>query len=178
MAPAGPGPLNLSGTDDASAPSIAAVDNTPYVAFIDGTPPGAHDVIVEEYGTGTWTAVGSPLPDSNGDTATGTSLASVGGIPYVAWSESNLNPSSEIDVARYSGTTWTTTAGTTTAVTNRSVDTLSAPELAAAGSRRYLAYGDTNNSTGTTNAYVVESKNATWPQVGGSVNDPPPAFPS
>ena len=164
--PAGKGqPLNLSAADDASAPSIAAVGNTPYVAFVDGafSPSGDRRVVVEQYNTGpdTWTRVGTPLIDVTGDTATDTSLASAGGVPYVAWSESNATSSSEIDVAEDPAGTWTKTAGTTSAVVSPSGDSLIAPELAAAGSTVYLAYGDTNNSTDTANAYVLEYNGAT-----------------
>ncbi len=162
--PAGPQPLNLSAGDDASDPSIAAVNGVPYVAFADAPPASPHRVVVEQYdaGAASWSEVGASLLNTSGDSVGGTSLASLSGTPYVAWSEANLY-SSQIDAARYSAGSWTTTE-----VPSSGGDLLSSPDLAAAGGTLYLAYSDANLSG--TNAEVTQLSGGTWFAIAAPAN--------
>jgi hypothetical protein len=169
--PAGPQPLNLSAADDAIAPSIAAVNGVPYVAFAEAASSSApHRVVVEQYDVATtsWSQVGASLLYSSGDDVGGTSLASVSGMPYVAWSEANLY-SSQIDAASDTAGTWTASQVQTSSQLPGSSDVFSAPDLAAAAGTLYLAYNDAGPNGA--NADVVELSGGTWSAIAAPAND-------
>lgn len=176
---AGPGPLNLTLSDDASLPSIAAVGGTPYVAFVEGvSPSGPESVIIEQYDSvqNTWSQVGTSRIGLAGDTADGTSLTSLGGVPYVAWSEFDPNaagcygsPGQDLVTAQgYSSGAW----GHNT-VTISGACGMTAPGLATAGSSPtlYLSYIQLDGSHHAS-LLVNSTDGASW-ATASSVNDGP-----
>jgi hypothetical protein len=102
--------LNVDPTRAATAPVIADVGGAPWVAWSesDGATTQIRVARMNASGTG-FTAVGtgtSPVNVNAADNATSPSLASVGGVPHVAWSEND--GVAKVRVARLGsgGSTW------------------------------------------------------------------------
>jgi hypothetical protein len=139
-------------------------------------------VIVEQYDSthNTWSQVGTSRIWTAGDTADGTSLASSGGIPYVAWSEFDPNaagcygsPGQDfVTVQGYSSGAW----GHDTVNTSGACG-ITAPGLAAAGSSPtlYLSYIQLDGSHHAS-LFVNSTDGASW-SAASSVNDGPVTSP-
>ena len=107
----GANPINHSATQSGDYPSIASIGGVPYVSWVEcdaGNCSGNNETRVARYdsGSNTWVEpVGGPSPinQSVDGYSDFTSLTSVGGVPYVAWSETD-GTNSEVRVARLNGT--------------------------------------------------------------------------
>ena len=98
------GSLNFNTADDGRGPTLASIGGAPYVSWYESN--GTNDEIrVAMFNGSAWTAVGaSPNADPTKD-GSFPSITSVGGVPYVAWMESN-GTVTQIRVKRYNGSTW------------------------------------------------------------------------
>ena len=160
------GSINISSTQDATNPDIADVGGVPYVAWTEND--GTNDEIrVKRFDGTSWVEVGSgasPInrsPTENGDSP---SLASVGGVPYVAWKERNeLVGLTRIYSRRISGISW----GDLEQVNPSEGRNADSPSLASIGGVAYVAWIENNG----TNRVVGVSRRAgdfQWQQVGGA----------
>jgi hypothetical protein len=101
------GSLNVDPTRDAFLPSITSINGVPYVAF-EQTTSSATQIRVKSFDGSAWTAVGSsPLNFDPTEGAFFPSITSIGGVPYVAWSEHHTaNNNGQIRVKSFNGTNW------------------------------------------------------------------------
>ena len=101
------GSLNHDGNMSATQPSLTTVGGVPYVAWAEASNPNFEIRVarLKPSGTGWDELVGSnassPINRSGSSEAQNPSMADVGGVPYVAWSE-NDGTNTEIRVARLS----------------------------------------------------------------------------
>jgi hypothetical protein len=58
-----------------------------------------------------WTAAGGSLNLSTKDSLRGDSIASISGVPYVAWSEQNTSGVGSVYVKHWNGTKWVQNGG-------------------------------------------------------------------
>jgi hypothetical protein len=67
-------------------PSLADINNTPYLAFVQSPPNSLYaNAIVEQLSGGAWTQVGSPIPNTQTDVPFDVAITGVGGTPFVSW---------------------------------------------------------------------------------------------
>ncbi len=142
-------PINVSPTQDASDPSLTEVGGVPYVAWIENNA-GAFQVRVARLNAaGTdWEAVGgaSPLNRFANQDARSPSLTAVNGVPHVAWSEDDAT-NNEIFVARLNagGTAWQLlgmSLNPDSPINQSSSDDASDPSLAAVGGIPYVVWSE------------------------------------
>lgn len=105
----GTNPLNLTATDDAEQPSIAAAGGVPYVAFQE-TNGGPSLIHVRALTGGDWATIGGALNVDQAKGATAPNLADVGGAPFVAFQQST-GTIDQIRAARFDGSAWRTVGG-------------------------------------------------------------------
>jgi hypothetical protein len=138
------GSLNIDTTKDAFSPSIATIGGVPYVAWneYNGT---AYQIRVASFNGSAWTAVGgSPDVDPTKNTCDGPSIPTIGGVPYVAWSETN-GTAYQIRVASFSGSAWKAIGGSlnvdpTKSACDRELN------ITSLGAVPYVAWNETNGS--------------------------------
>jgi hypothetical protein len=87
------GALDSRPLENGSNPSLTVIAGVPYVALEETPPAGPAQVRVMDLSGGAWNQIGQPLNTSLLDTAFYPSLTGVGGVPYVAWGEANMNGS-------------------------------------------------------------------------------------
>lgn len=111
-------PLNHSASANAVGPSLATIAGVPYVAWVedDGTNLEARVAKLNGAGTG-WTEIdagspANPINHDSGKSAGSVSLADVGGVPYLAWSEETGVNEAQVWVDKLSGGSWTQVGGT------------------------------------------------------------------
>lgn len=106
----GSGSLNRDATKEAALPVIADVGGTAYVTWQESTA-SAEQVYVDRWNGSTWEPVGTAtLDQSSSETAFTPTIADVGGVPYVAFTETN-GTRYQTYVKRLSGTTWSLVGG-------------------------------------------------------------------
>jgi hypothetical protein len=119
--PVGSDPAELDATRGSfSRPSIADVGGVPWVGYVEfqfvgqsGTQDFSH-IRVERLDGNTWTAVGAgsiSSPNTDGDAV---ALSVIGGVPTIAWAESNSGlspPIFDVRVAQWDGAAWTRLGG-------------------------------------------------------------------
>src|SRR4051794_8185705 len=103
------GSLNADATRAADSTSTATVGGVPYVAWEEdgGT---QYQIRVKRLEGSAWMPVGGSLNVSTGRAAYYPSITSVGGVPYVAWGESD-GSRSQIRVKRLESGSWTAVGG-------------------------------------------------------------------
>jgi len=108
---AGPTPVNIDPTRAGVLPAIADVGGVPYVAYLQDTVAGNRVRVVRLNSAGSaWEVVGDALDTAVVPVSQGPDIVAVGGVPHVAWIESN-GVSLELRVARLSGNTWLSVGG-------------------------------------------------------------------
>ena len=87
-------------SDIGDRPSLAAIGSVPYVAWSERHGPSSLIFVARLNASGTaWEKVGGPVNYDTSQSARYPALASVGGVPYVAWNE-NDGTNVEVRVAR------------------------------------------------------------------------------
>jgi hypothetical protein len=157
------GSLNVSTTRDAFAPAIVGVSGVPHVAWQEYD--GSHyQLRVKRLEAGSWTAVGDSLNVSASQNAGPPSIADIGGVPYVTWSESD-GTHTQIRVKRFDGVTWQAIGGPVNVSATRNA---AGPSIASVAGIPYIAWTEDD---GTANQIrVARLDGAGWVHVGGSLN--------
>lgn len=157
------GSLNVSSLQDAGLPSIADIGGVPYVAWSESD--GTHTQIrVKRFDGANWQGIGGPINVSATRNATGPSIASVGGVPYVAWTEDD-GTANQIRVADLVGAGWTHLGGSLNVSTARYAE---GPHLASVGGIPYVVWPE---HTATVNQiFAKRLDGATWTPLGGALN--------
>ena len=139
----GTGSLNIDATKDAFRPNIASIGGVPYVAWRETN---TFDLLhVKRFDGSDWVSVGGVLNVNPAKSAFFTpGIAEVGGVPYVAWSESAV-PTTQVVVRRFDGANWVSVGGTSNPDPTRAAF---APAMAAVGGFPYVAWTDTKGADG------------------------------
>jgi hypothetical protein len=144
-------PINQAGNRDASGPSLAAVGGVPYVAWAEDDGPNNQVRVSRLNAAGTaWEQlVGGPSPinQASDRNAYGASLAAVGGVPYVAWTEYD-GTNYELRVSRLNaaGTDWEQVVGGPSPINNATDRSADEPSLAAIGGVPHVAWAESDGT--------------------------------
>ena len=145
------GGINRSATRSAFDVDLTAVGADPYVAWIehDGT---SFEVRVARLSGSSWVEPWTGVSDTYGGinqstTSTdvrSTSLASVGGVPHVAWTETD-GTNLELRVSRLNGATWQQIVGGASPINEANNRTATDPSLTDVGGVPYVAWDEPPN---------------------------------
>jgi hypothetical protein len=156
-------PLNVDPARTAVRPSIASVGGTPYVAWQEFTG-STYQVHVAQLTSGAWSPVGGPLNIDPTRFAELPSVASVGGIPYVAWDEYD-GTVYQIHVAKFANGAWSVVGGPLNADPNRNAGSADITEVSGVP---YVVWEEDNGTT--QQVRVARLTGSTWTAVGGTLN--------
>ncbi len=143
------GKIEHDPTKNAHSPSLASVDGVPYIAFLERD--GAKDTLrVARFNTTThiwsepWagvTATSGGINQSDSQDARDPSLTSIGGVPYVAWRESD-GTNIEMRVARLNAATnaWEQVVGGPSPINQDPTKNAFGPSLASIGGVPWVAW--------------------------------------
>ncbi|HWH13632.1 MAG TPA: hypothetical protein VNT51_02730 [Miltoncostaeaceae bacterium] len=173
-------PLNRSATRSGRTPSIAGVGGVPHVAWAedDGTNSEIRVARLNAAGTG-WEHVGarlrpgSPVNQAANRDARSPSLADVGGVPHVAWTEATASRVLQVRVARLSsgGLGWERIgqARRPANPVNRSrTRSATAPSLAVVAGRPWVAWAEADGTNREVRVARLDPSGARWQEpVGG-----------
>jgi hypothetical protein len=170
---AGASPINQANDRDAVAPSLASIDGVPYIAW--GESDGAHFQLrvsrLNSAGTG-WEQVpggASPINQDASKDAGGPSLASVNGVPYVAWLE-NDGTNDEVRVSRLNLATstwsqpWTGVSATSGAINQSTTGAAFSPSLASVNGVPYVAWTENDGTNTEVRVSRLNLATSTWSQ--------------
>ncbi len=160
------GPLNFDPTKGASVPKLASVGGVPYATWEEASAT-TFQIRVARFNGTSWEAVGSSLNFDTARAGTEPSIASVGGVPYVAWGESTMTLNQEqVHVRRFNGSTWDLVGAPLNVDTTKQA---LAPRIADIGGVPYVTWFE--GSSGQQKVYVRRLNGANWDLVGtGSLN--------
>ena len=147
----GASPINQAANRDASEPSLAAVGGVPYVAWdeFDGI---NFELRVSRLNTSgpVWQQVvggASPINDADDQDAFSPSLAAVGGVPYVAWSEfDGTNYQLRVSRLNTAATAWQQLVGGASPVNHAANQGAGTPSLTAVAGVPYVAWHEFDGS--------------------------------
>ena len=162
--------LNFDATKQALAPRIADVGGVPYVTWFEGVAGGQHQVYVRRLNANgtTWDLVGTGSLDIDATKdALHPDIASIGGVPYVAWTETDTFD--ELHVKRFDGTNWVPVGGVLNV--NPTKNAVFTPGIADVGGVPYVAWSE--SAVPTTQVVVRRFDGANWVSVGGTSNPDP-----
>jgi hypothetical protein len=159
-----PSPLVVDATKFPESPQAATVAGTPYLAWVEVNRaylPTVGLVRLVRLQGGVWTAAGGPLNIDQTHVAEFVAIASVGGAPYVAWTEKNGSGVYQLYVSRFDGSSWAQVGGGSLNVNaSQSVGQVGITDV---GGVPYVAFAEAG-------AVYVESYNAgtnIWSEAGG-----------
>ena len=86
----------INGAGSATLPSITIIGTTPWVAYVETANTGVDHVVVRRFDhvASAWEVIGSPLNEDPTENAVAPVIASIGGVPYVAFREETAGPGS------------------------------------------------------------------------------------
>src|SRR4051812_7155 len=167
----GGGLVSSPGTPTADHPSIADVGGVPYTAWreYDGRYHHIRVSRLDAAATG-WEAVGGPIGHATNHSANDPSLASVGGVPYVAWRESD-GTNLELRVSRMnsSGTGWDEVGSGANPINHAPDRDARMPSLADVGGVPYVAWYERDATAQRIRVSRVDASGTAWQEVGGPV---------
>ncbi|HEX8742013.1 MAG TPA: hypothetical protein VF712_02660 [Thermoleophilaceae bacterium] len=174
----GPSPINQTTDRDAQAPKLTAIGGVPHLAWIetDGTPVGSRELRVSRLnagGTG-WEPVGTnPIDHAPNHDAVHVSLAGIGGVPHVAWVETDDQRGNfEVRVSRLNGagTAWEEVVGGTSPINHSSSFSAIQPSLTAVGGVPYVAWVEFDGTNWETRASRLNAAGTAWEEVVGGAS--------
>ena len=132
------GSLNVDSAIDADGPDIASVNGVPFVTWVEHS--GSLSLLYVKRFTGTaWVLVGGGALDAmlsrDGSQPT---ITSIGGVPYVAWVETQQNGSVVVLVKRFVGGSWSLVGPGILNVSARGI--ASSPKLADVSGLPYVTW--------------------------------------
>ena len=164
--------LNSNASGSLGQPSIADVGGVPYVAFQQAGTGTTTEVFVDRWNGSSWIRDGGALNASSSSLATFPSIAAVGGVAYVAWSEQAAGQPQQIYVAHWSGSAWVDDEGSLNA---SATDDARTPAIVEIRTVPYVAWAEDNGSGGVA-LFVAHFSAGSWTEdVDGYTN---PAFAS
>jgi hypothetical protein len=164
-APVG-GSLNVDTGQNAFYEDIADVNGVPYVVSGEDAGTGKYQVHVKRLENGSWTSVGGVLNIDVTADARYPTIANVGGVPYVAWSEKDGLGRYQVHVRRFDGATWSDVGGSLNVSSTQSAGS---PALGVVAGVPYIAWSE--SSATVAQLWVKRLEGNAWVPVGsGSLN--------
>jgi hypothetical protein len=151
------GSFTVGTTTQAENPSIADVNGVPYVAWMQVTI-GKGDVYVAHWNGSSWIRNGGALNVSSSSVASFPSIAAVGGVAYVAWSEQAAGQPAQVYVAHWSGSAWVDDGGSLNA---SATDSARTPSIVGIGAVPYVAWAEDSGSGGAA-LFVAHFSAGSW----------------
>jgi hypothetical protein len=173
-------PINRSGALSAESPSLAGIEGVPYVAWWedDGTNREIRVARLNAAKTG-WDSVGQPgdgitsggINQSTSQDASEPSLAAIGGVPWVAWTEKD-GFNREIRVARLdaAGTAWEQPVGGASPINQANDLDARGPSLAVFGGVPYVAWYEDDGANEKIRVARLNAAGTAWEQPVGGAN--------
>ncbi len=144
------GPLNRDPGRDAVDPSMTAVGGTPYVAWSETDGLGFEQVRVARLSAGGgWEMIPdteSPVNENPEEDAEEPSITTIGGVPYIAWSE-HEGTNKQIRVARLNQVgppTWEKVADSSSPINNSPQREATGPSLTEIGGIPWVGWSEVN----------------------------------
>jgi hypothetical protein len=171
----GPFPLNEDPNRNSDDASLTSVDGVPYVAWteFDGTNYEARVARLDSAGTA-WEKVAdlaSPINESTARNADHPSLTAIGGVPYVAWSESD-GAFNQIRVARLNpaGTAWEKVADSASPINESSTRNAVDASLASISGVSYVAWREYDGTNYELRVARLNGAGTAWEKVADSAS--------
>jgi hypothetical protein len=163
-APVG-GSLNADTSRNAFWEDIASVGGVPYVVWAEDAGSASYRVHVKRLEAGSWTALGgvqnvSPTADANS-----TTIADVGGVPYIAWHEEDGVGHYQVRVKRLEGGAFVSVGGSLNISATRNG---SEPVVAGIGGVPYVVWRESDGTHDLVRVKRLEG--STWVSVGDPLN--------
>jgi hypothetical protein len=149
---AGAQPLNADPTHNAGNPSIASIGGAPYVAWSESATGAGTEIRVARLTGSSWTPVGNPLNLSPGLDASGPSITSIGGVPFLAWTQ-GTGAAKQVRVAQLSGSDWTLVGPPVNVSETEDGDN---PSLGSVGGVPYVGFREVTSTVGTARVSRLE----------------------
>lgn len=164
-------PINADSGDDAFDPSLAAIGSSLYLAWseVDAGVSQIHVAVLDET-TETWNHAGGTLNKDPSMNAAEPSLANVGGVPYVAWSETGGLGVTEIRVARLNGTTWALVADSASPINEAFTQDAGHPSLVEIAGVPYVAWSESDGTADQVRVARLSATGTSWEKVAGSAS--------
>ena len=168
----GDSPINRSSTSFAGFPSQTSIGGVPYVAWSEQDGPGAEIRVARLNGAGTaWEEVvggENPINHTDDQYAEIPSLTSIGGVPYVAWSEED-GTNQEIRVARLNaaGTAWEEVVGGDSPINHADNQDAFWPSLTPIGGVPYVAWYEVDGTNQEIRVARLNAAGTAWEEVVG-----------
>jgi hypothetical protein len=163
----GGGSLNIDPTKNANTtPSITTVGGAAYVAWSEYNGAMIGQVHVKRFDGSSWVSVGSSSLNVDATkNAFRPSISNVGGVPYIAWDESN-GTAAQIYVKRFDGSSWVM-VGSGALNIDTTKDAI-VPNLVSVGGNPLVGWQE--QSGGVSRLYVKRFDGTGWNLVGGTLN--------
>jgi len=159
------GSLNVSSSLAADSASTTTAGGVPYVAWDEDNGSVIYQIRVKRLEGTAWAAVGGSLNLSTDHNAYSPSIASVGGVPYVAWQEDDGAGHFQIRVKRVEAGSWTAVGGSLNLDPSHDAGGASIADI---GGIPYVAWREYNGSRNQIRVKRLEGNS--WVSVGISLN--------
>ena len=164
-------PINQSPTQNAQQPSLTVIGGVPWVAWSEADGSGAEIRVSRLNAAGTaWEqVVGGTSPINHGaganPNAVHPSLAAIGGVPHVAWTESD-GTNNEIRVSRLNaaGTDWQQVVGGASPINQSATVIGSEPSLTDVGGVPYVAWSEHDGTNSEIRVSRLNAAGNDWEQ--------------
>jgi hypothetical protein len=170
----GPSPINEAEGRNAFKPSVTAIGGVPYVAWSEIDDTNFEVRVARVNGTGTdweepWTGVSATsggINESTNRDGGQPSLTAIGGVPYVAWEETD-GTNSELRVARLNGTggweePWTGVSATSGGINESTNRDGGQPSLTAIGDVPYVAWSEDDGANNEIRVARLNAAGTAW----------------
>jgi hypothetical protein len=167
----GASPINAASNRTASAPSLASIGGVPHVAWVehDGTNNEVRVSRLNSAGNDWQEIVGgaSPINTASTQNASTPSLASVDGVPHVAWVEQD-GTNNEVRVSRLNaaGDDWQEVVGGASPINTASTQDAFEPILIAIATVPYVAWREASSGVGRVRVSRLNTAGDDWQLVG------------
>jgi hypothetical protein len=167
-------PINWSNIRNAFSPSITGINGVPYVAWTENDSAShgqVHVARLNAAGTA-WekvVATASPINSSSAHNAAQADLTSIGGVPYVAWTESD-GAHNQIRVARLNaaGTAWERLADSSSPINKAGNQDAFSPSLTSIGGTPYVAWEEYDGTNNEIRVARLNAAGTAWERVADS----------
>ena len=171
----GASPINQAPNRSASTASLAAVGGVPYVAWAESDGSNREIRVSRPNGSGTaWQQVvggASPINDSPTADAQEPSVASVGGVPWVAWDEfDGVRYQIRVSKLSASGTVWQQVVSGASPINHDPTMNAGQPSMASVGGVPYVTWIETDGTNFEVRVSRLNAAGTAWQEVGGGAS--------
>ncbi len=157
--------LNTDTTKVGYNPHIADIGGTPYVTWREEVTPSDYQVHVKSWNGLAWANVGGVVNVDPTKIAQASRLASVAGVPYIAWEEYNASSVNQVHVARWTNSAWEQVGGVLDIDPTKHAGE---PSVASLDGTPYVVWEDETYGGG--QVHVASWTGSAWSLVGDALN--------